>query len=325
MVWHVRGFWSCLCCCLFSVLCRAPGACAWGGARGLHGRVLAPGSSCGQMCWVWSTESGIATSSSPWGSKPWKLAVWRCDNFLSPVVLCPALPLREGWIWALPGWHLPLGSTELPWGQTLSSLLWIFLNIPCTLLLPPVRVGPVLYPAPQSPRAKGDVCLMPPWQEGVTEPRASWVLLHLWVWHGETKISVWVPKLSTWAGSTKPGSCKGWLEIFMAPEASFLRLCSRLKAKSRVVIEKQCVPFSGWGRNMCWDSSGRGEVLLRVTHLVPVQVCSGKVWALGGSQSCTEFTGGWRGKEREDCTACGQHCRAGRSCGCFSGCLDSLV
>lgn len=85
----------------------------------------------------------------------------------------------------------------------------------------------------------------------------------------------------------------------MAPGASSLRLCCRLEAKSREAIEKMC-PLLGVRQEHVLGYWWRGEVL-RVTHLVPVQVCSGKLGALGGSQSCTEFTGGWKGQGGLSC------------------------
>lgn len=116
-VWCVRSFWSCLCCCLSSVLCRAPGACARkapGCSWSLGALWPCPGSwKQFGMCQIWSAES--EQRSPPWVA----LGSLQCggDNFLSPTVLCWALPLGEGWIWALPGWHVPLGSTELSWGK----------------------------------------------------------------------------------------------------------------------------------------------------------------------------------------------------------------
>lgn len=72
-------------------------------------------------------------------------------------------------------------------------------------------------------------------------------------------------------------------------------LCCRLEVKSREMIENN-VSLSRREVETCIEASG--VVVLWVTHLVPVQVCSGTLWALGGSQSCTEFTGGWKGEGR---------------------------
>lgn len=193
---------------------------------------------------------------------------------------CCAEPcLREGWIWAL---HLPLGSTELSQGRALSSPA-------LDLSVAPVH-GPCLHwGGDQSPRAKGAVCLVPGRCYRTmsklgppASPSLTWC---------ETKICVWVPKRSTWAGSTKPGSCKGWLEIFMAPE-TLLRLCCRLEAKSRG-DRKKCVPLSGWGRNVETSGQRRDPPL---GDSVPIMSVFGKLGVLGGSQSCTEFTGGWKGE-----------------------------
>lgn len=101
----------------------------------------------------------------------------------------------------------------------------------------------------------------------------------------------------------------------MAPEA-FLRLCCRLEAKSREEIEKKV--------STCWAEAWGQRRDLPLGDSVPVPVCLGNwgLWeALKAAQSSQE-TGK---EEREGCTACGQHCQAGRSCGCFSGYSDSLV
>lgn len=272
-MWCVRGFWSCLCCCLSSVSCRAPGA-LW----------LCPGS------WkqLWPGCARLEPQSehrSPpgaaLGSKHWKCGG---DGFMSPVELCWALPLRGAISYQeAPSFH--------------RGRLW---PPHCGSLTSPVHGSCLHWEWDQPPRLPEQrvMCVCLHVTKTLTEPWANWVLLNLWIWC-EIKIWVWVPKLSTWAGSTNPGSCEGWLKIFMVPEASFLRLCCRLEAKSRELIEKIFTP--SWGEAGTCVETSVAEVPLWVTHLVPVWVCSGKLGALGGSQSCTEFTGGWKGEGGLDC------------------------
>lgn len=142
----------------------------------------APGSSCGQdvLGWIHRVRAEIPTSSCPC----WKFQGGG-DTSLFPVVLCQALPqgrldLSSAWVAS------PTGKLSL--GQALNSPALIFLH---PLYMAPVRVGA----APQSPRAKGDVCLVPGRCYRTMSnlgPPASPSLMGC-----ETKISVWVPKLSS--------------------------------------------------------------------------------------------------------------------------------
>lgn len=297
MVWCVRGFWSCLCCCLSNVLCRAPGACAWGGAWGLHG--------CGHMCWVGSTES--EQRSPPRAALPWEL---KCggDNFLSPVVLCRALP--QG--------RLDLSSaspTGKHWalqGRALSSPA-------LDLSVAPVH-GSCLHWGGDQPPSLPEQRVLCVWcQEGVTEPWASWVLLHLPVWRGVRQKSVCgSPNGAPEQAALNQAVAKaGWKSSWLLKPSWGFAVGLRPNPEE---IEKNVFPCQGEAGML--RHQGRGGILLWVTQS-QLWVCLGNwgLWeALKAAQSSQEA-----GKEREGCTACGQHCQAGRSCGCFSGYSDSLV